>query len=235
MAYTTNQLIAASYYASGVVSREFETVNGSQYTDGLQWLNDIVTEKAVDDGMVPYETTYDMTLVTGQETYFIPNLISVDTFTFYLDQVRYCMQYTQRNDYFGSSRVENVTTLPFQWYVERCFGGANLHIYFPPNQAYPAQIHGIFRLTVITPFQDLSLTWDQFYLTYLKYALADRICAEYDIQTPANALRQLNKYESWINKKSRLMDLRIQKLSTLQNGGGSINYAQVNLGHGWTT
>lgn len=233
MAYTTNQLIAGAYYASGVVSREFETVNGTQFADGLGWLNDIITEKTVDDGMVPYETTYDLNLVTGQEMYFIPDLISVDTFTFYLDAVRYSMKYTQRNEYFGATRVENVETLPFQWYVERCFGGANLYVYFPPNQDYPAVIHGVFRLQTVAAFQDLSLTLDEFMRTYFRYALADRICCEYEIQTPANVMRQLNKYESWINKKSRILDMRINKLSTLQGNSNSINYAYVNLGHGW--
>ena len=46
MAYTTNQLISGAYYASGVVSREFETVSGAQIGDGLEWLNNIIRKRS---------------------------------------------------------------------------------------------------------------------------------------------------------------------------------------------
>lgn len=232
MAYTTNELIAGAYYSSGVVSREFETVSGAQIGDGLLWLNDILTEKNVDSGMIPYESTYTFNAVTGQEIYAIDDLVSIDTLVFYLDQVRYAMKYDKRNNYFGASRVENIQTLPFEWYFERQFGGGNLYIYFKPDQNYSMEIHGVFNLSTVALGQDLSLTIDQFYRTYLRFALADRICSEYEYNTPPNVLRQLSKYEAWINKKSRLLDLRIQKVSTLQKRG-IFNWAFVNLGKGW--
>lgn len=232
MAYTTNQLISSSYYASGIVSRDFETVSGAQIGDGLVWLNNIITEKTVDEGMIPYEDTYNADFVIGQEIYFIPNLIQIDTLVFFLDQVRYAMNYEQRNAYFGSSRVENIQTLPFEWYFERKFGGGNLYIYFQPDRAYPMEIHGIFRLPSVVLGQDLSLTLDEFYITYLHYALADRMCAEYTYTTPENVIKQLSKYEAFIDKSSRILDLSISKTSTLQKRG-TFNYAFINLGHGW--
>lgn len=234
MAYTTTQLITGAYYSAGIVSREFETVSGSQLGDGLLWLNDILTEKSVDRGMVPYETTYNANFVSGQEIYFIPNLIQVDTLTFFLDEVRYAMKYTKRNAYFGSNRVENIKTLPWQWYFERQKGGGNLYIYFLPDQNYPMEIHGIFNLPTVTLGQDLSLIFDQFYLTYLRYALSDRLCSEFDYVTPPNVIKQLGKYEAFINKNSRLLDMRIEKTSTLQKRG-QLAWAFVNLGKGWQT
>jgi len=234
MAYTTNQLISSSYYAAGVVSREFETVSGSQVGDGLVWLNNIITEKTVNESMIPYETTYNANFVVGQEIYSIPNLIQIDTLVFFLDAVRYAMKYEKRNAYFGTSRVENIQTLPFEWYFERQFGGGNLYIYFQPDRNYPMEIHGVFRIPSVSLGQDLSLTLDEFYTTYLHYALADRICAEYAYTTPDNVIRQLGKYEAFINKNSRLLDLRIGKTSTLQKRG-TFNYGFINLGHGWVT
>ena len=182
--------------------------------------------------MVPYETTYSANFVVGQETYYIPNLIQVDTLVFFLDQVRYAMKYTKRNDYFGSSRVENIQTLPFEWYFERQLGGGNLYIYFQPDKNYPMQLHGIFLQPPVALGQDLTLQFDQFYITYLRYALADRICSEFAYGTPPNVIRQLSKYEAWINKNSRILDVSIHKTSTLQKRG-SLNYAFINLGHGW--
>lgn len=232
MAYTTNELISGAFYASGVVSREFETVSGQEIGDGLEWLNNIITEKVIDDGMIPYETTYSFNFVAGQEEYTIDNLIQVDTLVFFKESVRFAMQFEKRNAYFGASRVENINSLPYEWYFERQLGGAKLYVYFKPDQAYPVTIHGVFRLTEVALGQDLSLTLDQFYTTYLRYALADRICAEYSLDTPMNVTRQLSKYESWINKKSRVLDLRMKKMSTLQRAGG-YNWAFVNLGKGF--
>jgi hypothetical protein len=142
------------------------------------------------------------------------------------------MKYEKRNVYFGSSRVNNINTLPFQWYFERQFGGGNLYIYFTPDQNYPMEIHGIFMLPTVALGQDLTLTLDQFYITYLRYALADRICSEFAYVTPDNVLRQLGKYEAFINKNSRILDLRIQKTSTLQKRG-TLSWAFINLGHGF--
>ena len=234
MAYTTNELITGAYYASGVISREFETVSGSQIGDGLSWLNDIISEKVVDDGMIPYESTYTFTAVPGQEIYVIPNLIAVDTLVFFLNTVRFSMAYNKRNNYFGSNRVENIKTLPYQWYFERQKGGGNLYIYFSPDQAYPMELHGTFRLSEVALFQDLSLTLDRFYMTYLRYALAERICAEFNYVTPPNVAKQLGKYEGWIDKKSKLLDLRLDKVSSLKSSNTTYSWAYINLGRGFS-
>ncbi len=471
MANNANQLITGAYYSSGIVSREFETVSGSQISDGLLWLNEIIAEKRVDDGMLPYEDTYNFNSQVGVEKYFIPNLIEIDTIVFYLQNVRYSMAYTKRNQYFGSTRVENIDSLPNQWYWERQPGGGNLYIYFKPDKNYPIEIHGSFGLNSVTEFEDLSsnvtvadlgiptfyglgtinpgqlvvnnvdlmgnypnigafinyinsgiipnvvaslninnlvlssttqqpvpiyiqtdglfgfpsgssfignvkastttdlgatynngssgigatltapsagvlvidgytpvlndrilvkdqtdptqngsyelstvgtvsVPWvltrttnydqsveinvgnlftvlngtvnigktfiettqvnvvgtspinfsvfnaltfsnfstiqspfyqifnsngfDQFYITYLRYALADRICAEYNYDTPPNVMRQLSKYESWIKNKSKLVDLQMQKVSTLQTSQNGISWQQINIGRGFT-
>lgn len=233
MAYTVNNLIADAYYASGLVAREFETVNGQKVTDGLLWLNDILTETNVNDTMIPYESTYDFNAVVGQEAYFIPNLVQIDTLVFYLDSVRYAMKYTKRNQYFGSSRVENIQSLPFQWYFEREKGGGSIYIYFEPDQTYPIQLHGSFELTKVALGDNLETTYDQFYITYLRYMLADRICSENNYVTPPNIIDKRDYYSGLISKQSKVLDLRIKKTSTLQKRG-TLGWAFVNLGRGWT-
>lgn len=234
MSYTTNQLISGAFYAASVVSREFETVSGQQITDGLQWLNEILAEKVVEEGMVPYETTYDFDFIIGQEKYYVPGLIEVNTLVFYKDTVRFPMMYTKRNQYFGSPRVEQITTLPYTWYFERGFGGGTIYVYFLPDMNYPVEVHGIFALPPVSLGQDLSLTYDLFYITYLRYALADRICSEYDYSVPQNVTTNLRKYESMINKKSRVLDLRLTKISTLYSDEGArAGWGWVNLGKGF--
>lgn len=232
MAYTANQLISQAYYASNIVSRDFQTVSGAQIGDGLIWLNEIITDATVDEGMIPYETTYTFNTVAGDGIYEIPGCIKIDTLVFYKDSVRYAMEYQKRNEFFGSPRVESITALPFDWYFERQLGGGNLHIYFLPDQIYQMEIHGVFSLEEISLGDDLSETFDKFYISYLKYALADRICVNYEVDTPISVIKQLNRYQAFINKKSRLLDLRLNKMSTLQSGTG-YNWAYVNLGRGF--
>lgn len=234
MAYTTLQLINNAYYESGIVSRGFETVSGQQANDGLQFLNDLIADKTVENGLIPYYQEYDFAAITGQEKYFIQDLIEIDTFVFYIDTVRYQTENRARREYFGSSRADNIQSLPGSWHMERCFQGANLYIYFKPNQAFPLTIWGQFRLAQVVINQDLSLTLDRFYINYLKFDLAARLCAEYNYTIPPAVAKQLAKYEDNISKKSGPMDLRLIKLSSLQRRGG-INYGLVNLSHGWVT
>ena len=232
MAYTTLQLITNAYYESGIVSRGFETVGGQQTTDGLQFLNDLIADKTVENGLIPYYSQHDFTAVTGQEMYFIQDLITIDTFVFYIDTVRYQTENRARREYFGSSRADNIQSLPGSWHMERCFGGANLYIYFKPNENFPLTIWGQFRLQQVTINQDLSLTLDRFYINYLKFDLAARLCAEYNYSLPPGVKSALENYISSISQKSGPMDFRLIKLSSLQRRGG-INYGQVNIGHGW--
>lgn len=233
MPYTTTELITGAYYSSQIVAREFETVNGGEIHDGLIWLNDILAEKEVDDSSIPYESSYNSNFVTGQQTYFIPNLIKIDTLTFFINDVRYPMEMQKRNEYFGSARTNNIKSLPSVYNLERVKGGANLSVYYFPDQPYPFEIKGVFQLQEVALGQDLSLTIPRFYRTYLRLALADRICSEYSETTPEDVMRQLSKYEGWISKKSRVLDLRLQKTSTLMSRQRGINYAFVNLNEGY--
>lgn len=233
MAYTVTQLITGAYYASGVVSREFETVSGQQFSDALIFLNDMLGEKVVDDGMIPYETTTTFTGVVGQEDYSIDNCIKIDTLTFEKDNVRYPMTYVKRDQYFGSARAENINSLPNSYYFERGLGGGTLSLYFSPDETYTFTIHGVFRLADVALNDDLELTLDRFYISYLRYQLADRICKEYNYDVPAGVAKQLGDLQDQINKQSRLLDLRLRKRSDLQNNRQTVSWGYVNLGNGW--
>lgn len=338
MTYTVANLITDAYYISGIVSREFETVSGQQGAVGLSVLNDIISDKTIEKDMIPYYTRYNFNVIAGQETYFIPNLEELDTLVFFLNSVRYQMRQVDRIQFKGSSRANNVTSLPFNWNLERAIGGANISLYFFPDQAYPLEAWGLFRLAQVTYNQDLSNTGpvaqlgavtvtgtgtfgpgqlvvngvdlagtyasaqaltnyintgviptvtatlvanqltlngsmtgttiiistlgtegnvnnitfanfstingvythtfatqglDQFYTSYLKFALADRLCTEYNFIVPPGAAKQLEQYQRWISKRSGGLDLNMQKVSTLTNVG-VFNYGTVNLGRGWT-
>ena len=157
MAYPVTKLIAESFYTSGIVSRQFQTVAGDQEETGYFKLNEILSDTTIETDMIPYFTTsYKFPAVVDQEMYFIPNLTNLETLTFFIQSVRYQMRKVNQDKYFGSGRAENVTSLPFNWHVERCYGGSNLFVYFFPDQQYPMEITGRFSLQQVSLYQDLQ-------------------------------------------------------------------------------
>lgn len=336
MTYTVIKLITNAFYASGIVSRNFQTVTGSQLNDGLDFLNDILADKTIEKDMVPYFTKYEFFAVAGQEKYFIPNLESMETLVFFINNVRYQMRSLDRKVYFGSSRADNINSLPFNWHLERCFGGANLYLYFKPQTNYPMQMWGTFRLASVVLNQNLNsnqgsanlgvatvggtgllspgelvvnnvdlagtyanvtalvnyintgvipfvtaqiigtqfmlfayqganinvattgsvgftnfITFsafstqygplnetfmpqglDQFYINYLKFSLADRLCTEFNFEVPPGVAKQLLQYQLWISKRSAPLDLNQTKISSFSSGS-TLSWGSINLGLGW--
>lgn len=232
MVYTTTELITRAYYLSSVVGRDFETVTGAQLNDGLNMLNALLDIKTANQRLIPYFTQYSFDAVVGQEEYFIPNLILAETLTFTISTVRYSMTLKSRREYFGTPRANNVMSLPYQYFCERTLNGTNLYMYYLPNQAYPFLLDGKFALADVTLGQDLALTLDMYYIEYLRYALAEYICQEYNITYQPQSQQRLKELESIIFDISPI-DFTTSKLSMLQQGV-SLNYAQVNIGRGWT-
>lgn len=234
MAYTVQKLVTNAYNMAGIVSRDFETVEGSQLSDGIDSLNDLLGDVTVETGLIPYFSKYEFVGIQGIEEYAIPNLVEVSTLVFFLDQVRYQMWDVNRDAYFGSPRAQRIQSLPFNYHVEKQFGGAKIFMYFVPNQAYVFQLWGKFRLTAVTDeMQDLELVYDRFYIDYLKFALCQRLCINYSYPMPDQAAMELARIKKGINKLSGPLDFTQKFLSTLDNIGFTISYAQVNLGKGF--
>lgn len=157
MGITVTELITEAYYDSSVVARQFSTIQGYQLNDGLKWLNQILDDKAMDTGDIPYITQqYPLTGVVGQETYFIPNCISIDAITFYVGSVRYEMTYVDRVRYFQQPRANNINALPVSYTYERVYGGIKLWVYFWPQQPYLFNITGNFFMQNVSLNQDLT-------------------------------------------------------------------------------
>lgn len=275
MAYTVTELVADAFNCSGIVGKEFEQVSGEQQAEGFKWLNSLLAKKTADKSGIPYFLRYSANFVIGQEQYPIPGLIDVSSMTFFIDsppstpvipappyatmptpfvqgqsnEVRYSMRKVDRKAYWGTPRANQIQSLPYQYYVERQFGGstntqpgilpnplggASVFVYFLPVQAYTFEIWGLFALNSVTQGQDLSLTLDQFYIDFLKFELAERICAEYDYSFPDGAAKQLDEYQMIIDKREQRLDLTQQTISPLAQINDGINYAWANLSTGWT-
>jgi hypothetical protein len=229
MTYLVAELINQAYYLSSIVARDLETVTGGQQSDGLRLLNAFLAMRSADQNFVPYYEQHSFTAVTGQETYFIENLIQLDTFTFNIGPVRYSMVPMRRKMYFGNSRVDNINSLPFNWHWERVKGGSNLYVYFNPASNYPMKIWGKFGLEAVALDDDLEETYDAFYIEYMRYELASYICDSYAIQFPPQNQARLERYRKKLNN---IMppDLTMRKISSLGKQNTADYYAQAAFG-----
>lgn len=242
MAYTVAELITNAYYLSGKNSLGFNEPTGNDLQNGVVYLNEVLAIKTANSRLIPYYTKFDFLAITDQlpglnETvYLIPNLIEAETFNFFINgssnSIRFASEKQSRRKYQGSSRAMNVNALQFSWYLEPCFGGAKLFTYFNPDQNYPLTIWGKFRLASVTYNQDLSLTLDLFYITYLKYALAEWICQQFNITMQPQTQRQLADIENSIVDIAQL-DMTTDKISTLRGTRGGADWAWANLSDGW--
>jgi hypothetical protein len=231
MAYTAQQLITRAFYLSQIVSRDLQTPNASQISDGLYLLNAILDYKSTDMRLIPYFTSYEFNTVPNQELYFIPNLLMIDTMTFNIGVVRYSMYEASRFEYFGTPRVDNIANLPFSYRAERVLDGMNVYMYFLPGGIYQIKMQGKFALTEAALNTDLSLTYDFYYIEYLRYELANYICSEWGATFPEQAMK---KYEE-IRKK--LMDVSPKDLTMRKQSyfdtSYPIDWQYVNIGVGW--
>jgi len=227
------QLVNYAFYLSGIVARDLEQVTAPQCTDGLFWLNQILAEMSITGRFIPYydHPTFDM--VIGQEMYFVPGLVELDAIAFTIQSVRFPLKKINRKFYFGAPRVNNITSLPASYYTERVVGGTNIYIYFLPVDNYTAYLTGRFSFpSNLTSGQDLTTLFDQFYISYLMYLLAVRLCSWYTIPCPPIVLSQLERLEEQLPDLN-YQDLTISKLSTLQKNN-TLGWAAVNF-PGWTT
>jgi len=227
MAYTALTLINKAYYLSQVVSRDLQQVSGSQQSDGLDLLNALLEIKSSDLRLIPYFQEYDFNTVQGQEEYFVPGLLEVQTMTFNIGPVRFNMSQKFREQYRGEGRVDNTQSLPFTWNVERCLGGANVSLYFVPQQIFPMKIWGKFALTNVTLQTDLSLIYDGYYIEYLRYALAEYICSDWAINFPEQAAMKYKEIRKKLTDVAPF-DLTMKKLSTLSKNQ-TMNWALTNI------
>lgn len=234
MTYSVTQLITKAYYLSQVVSRELQTVSASQFSDGLDLLNALLEVKGSDIRLIPYFTFGNFNTVPGEWKYFIPNMVSLETLTFNLNNVVFPMQRVERKDFFGSGRIEHINSLPFSYHLERVLDGMEIYMYFTPGQVLNIKYSGKFGLTDVTAQTDLSTVYDLFYIEYLRYALAEYICSEWAVNFPEQAAMKYKEIRKKLMDVSP-PDLRIQKSSSISKPGETLTWAQLNLSPAWVS
>lgn len=234
MNITANQLILQAYYLSGIISPDYETASGSQKLIGLQLLNGILGEVALDAVFIPYFTHQTFNTVYGQEQYPIPNLIEVSTMTYNLaESIRYSLTRESINRYFGWARLNNLISLPSTYTVERLHNATNIYMYPIPNKEYVVNITGKFALSDVTEGEVLTTTYDVYYLKWLKYRLAFELCELNGVEFNPISAAQLANLERRVNKLVGT-DLSINKFPLISKRSGKGDaYFQANFPSAW--
>ncbi len=230
MAYTALQLITRAYYLSQIVSRQLQIPSGDQITDGLYLLNSDLDYKSTDLRLIPYFSRFTFNTIQGQEDYYIPNLYYMDSLTFNIGTVRYSLIDTSRKEYFSGPRVDDVQSLPYEYRIEREKGGSRIYLYFVPSQVFVMKMSGKFGLTDVTLNTDMSLLYDPFYIEYLRYSLAVKICEEWGATVP-DATRA-----KYMEMQKKLMDVSPQDLKMIKrsyySGMPALDWQLINI-PGW--
>jgi hypothetical protein len=226
-----SELIVESWYLSGIVSRDLETVGGSEIKDGLRLLQDLLDETSINGILIPYYTHAETTTVQGQEEYDIDGLIDLRELTFNIDNVRYSMRRDTQKRYFGDNRVDDVTSLPFHYFAERKLNGMRIYLYFIPDQAYTLKITGKYEFMPITFDSILDEQMDRYYVSYLRYSLAKRMCDWRGYPYDPQKDKTLSMLEY---KVTEVSGVDLSTVRTTRFGKASaFRYGQANLGRGW--
>lgn len=212
MAYTALQLITRAYYLSQVVSRDLQTLTASQVTDGLYLLNADLDYKSTDLRLIPYFQRTTFNTVQGTGDYFIDGLLYVDSLTFNIGQIRYSLTENTRKEFFSGPRVDDIQSLPYSYRTERELDGTRIFLYFVPEAVYVMKLSGKYALPEVTLTTDMSLTFDKFYIEYLRYSLAIRICENYGATVPDST------YAKYMEMQKKLMDVSPPDLSMTKRG-----------------
>ena len=246
MAYLAQTLITRSWYLSGIVARNLQVPTGDQINDGLALFNSMLDFKQIDTKLIPYWTYIELPAVAGQEFYFLPYVAAIESITFNISVVRYPMDSTARRAYYGTSRVDDVQTLPFNWNYNRALGGGNLALYFIPADNYPLKMMAkiflvdvnldtdLTNISTMVPYTFINSAnqgLDTSYIEYLRYELAAYMCEEYNINFSPQNMQRLISYRRMLMWESP-PDLSMIKTSILTKAQG-LNWGDVNIGKGW--
>lgn len=234
MSYSVNKLITNAFYLSKIRSKDFQTVGGDDITVGLDLLNEVLAETSINTKMIPYYKEYVTAAVIGQEKYFIPYLVEPLSLTFNITTVRYATSELSRRQFHSTTRIDGIIALPFNASFERVLGGCDLYVQYLPADTYPFKIWGKFALSMLTNADlttDLLVTYDMFYVRYLRHLLAQEICNYYGVALSAEVRAVSDRIAANLNDMNPV-DLTTQKVNTYDDKN-ALNWAQVNIGKGF--
>lgn len=209
MTYLARQSIIEACYLSGIVSRSFSTVTGEMGRDGLNILNDFLSEKTADEREIPFRRKFTFNTVVGTSNYFVQDLITPETITFFDGTTRLSSMDMTIKTFAGAPNTPT-SSMPCFSHFEKEVGGCRIYFFYSPDKAYSIEIHGKGRFPVVNFDTDLSLILDRFYINYLIHEVAFGLCAKYGLSMKEEVNAHLSMLRSKIYDMTP-MDITFQQ------------------------
>lgn len=224
---SVTSLITNAYYQSQIVARELEQVSGAQLQDGLRLLNVLLNNQNSAASRIPYTSDTTLNTVVGQETYFIPGLISLETASYDLGGVLYRLILETTINYKSRNRVRDLKTILSSLYLDRKLGGSDIQFYPLPDQVYEVILTGTFFLNSVVLATDIESILDLYYINFLEYALAELLCIFNRVPVPVGLVKEVKKHEHNLRELPGA-DLTPQKIHNFRGGAGGDGLPYLN-------
>jgi hypothetical protein len=236
-------VLTDAIYLSGLGGASLSTPTGDWINRALILLNDLLAERNSDGELLPYYEQIFVDAVADQQKYFIPKLAFLETCAVIIgDGVRLDMALSSRETFFQSNRVLNVSAIPQEYYSERIIqevdgeyvDGTQLWVYYLPQQStYQFQITGRFLIDDLTYDDDILEKFGRFYIPWIKYKLASRICDFYNMPFTPQNMQTLTVLEAKMNDINAY-DYSMKKRASFA-AGSMQNPASSRMSGGWWT
>lgn len=186
---TANDLILGGYYLIGLISPN-EQPTSYQLNNGLELLNDMLDSfSGSPTTLIPYVTTFDITLTPGKDIYSISTNItnpdvtqnqiaSLEFVSIILSSVSYPVKIIERAELFNNTHVTTLQTRPGVVILDRQENVSYIQLYPAPDQAYVCRIRTKSYLDSLELQQDLNQI-PRFYYKFLRYALGRELRSIY--------------------------------------------------------
>lgn len=215
---TTNDIIINSLYLLGELGVG-EQPDAFMLSSGLDLVNELLDKFSSDSIYIPFLKTLNFTMVPGQATYTISDLVSADinsdrivdlSFANYTVQtIVYPLRIINKATYNNVVRLNNLNARPGFVFLNKQDTTSSITFYPAPDQPYPCAVQVKSMIDKLDAQEDIS-ELPPYYYGFLKYALARKFLAYY----PSGNWPQQNEdeYQDYYNnlKNANETDLTIR-------------------------
>lgn len=224
---TTNELIINSLYLLGELGVG-ETPDAFMLSSGLELINELLDKFASDSIYIPFLTTVSFTMVSGQPSYTLSDIVPADidtnrivdlSFANYTvpsagQGIIYPLQIINKAQYYGVTRLTPLNTRPGFIFLDKQDVESIVTLYPAPDQPYPCQIQVKSMINELHANEGLG-ELPPFYYGFLKYCLARKFLSYYPSGNWPDTAEQ--EYQDYFNiiKNANETDLTVRPSAIL--------------------
>lgn len=216
---TTNDIITNSLYLLGELGVGIETPDAFMLSTGLELINELLDKFSSDSIYIPFLKTLSFTMVPGQATYSISDIVSANivsdrivdlSFANYtVETIVYPIMIINKATYNNVVRLNNLSSRPGFVFLDKQARSSYLNFYPAPDQPYPCTVQVKQMIDKLEAHENIN-ELPPYYYGFLKYALARKFLAYY----PSGNWPQQNEdeYQEYYNnlKNANETDLTIR-------------------------